>query len=69
MRSRFWLGSPSLKSLPPENFVNKTMGAKFIAKHAASLEMGRDMVVHCAMEMNHLASFLPDLYNDYHPTK
>ena len=24
------------------------------------------MVVHCGMEMNHLASFLPNLYADYH---
>ena len=29
--------------------------------------MGRDMTVHCAMEMNHLAGFLPALYADYHP--
>jgi len=26
---------------------------------------GHDMVVHCAMEMAHLASFLPALYSDY----
>lgn len=69
MRSRFWLGSPSLKGLPTENLVNKIMASKFIAKHAAPLDLGRDMVVHCAMEMNHLASFLADLYSDYHPTE
>jgi len=65
MRSRFWLGGTSLNALPPQNPVNKILGSKFVARRAAPLETGRDMVVHCSMEMNHLASFLPELYGDY----
>jgi hypothetical protein len=66
MRSRFWLGKIELRGGPAEAVVNKVAGSRFVAKRAASLEQGRDLVVHCASEMNHLASFLPDLYADYH---
>ena len=47
--------------------LNKMANSKFVAKRAVPIELGRDMLVHCGMEMNHLASFLPDLYPDYHP--
>jgi len=66
MRSRFWLGNIEIRGLPAEGILNKIAGSKFVAKQAVPLDLGRDMVVHCAMEMNHLASFLPDLYADYH---
>lgn len=66
MRSRFWLGKIGLRGLPARAILNKIAGAEFVARRAVPLELGRDMVVHCAMEMNHLASFLPDLYSDHH---
>lgn len=65
MRSRFWLGGARLKVSPPESFVNKILGSKRVARRVAPMQMGRDMVVHCSMEMNHLAGFLPQLYGDY----
>ncbi len=67
MRSRFWLGKVELQGLSPGGTVNRIARSKFVARRAVPLTMGRDMVVHCAMEMNHLASFLPALYADYHP--
>lgn len=66
MRSRFWLGHGAFTGMAETNPVNRFMGSKLVAKNAVQLELGRDMVVHCAMEMNHLAGFLPDLYRDYH---
>lgn len=69
MRSRFWLGHIEIRGLPAKEVLNKITGTKFVAKHAVSLELGRDMAVHCAMEMNHLSSFLPELYADYHINK
>ena len=66
MRSRFWLGSVEIKGLPTKSILNRIAGTKMVAKHAAPDQLGRDMVVHCSMEMNHLASFLPELYADYH---
>lgn len=67
MRSRFWLGKIEFEGIPAARILNKIAGTRFIAKRAIPIEQGRDMVVHCAAEMNHLASFLPDLYADYHP--
>ena len=65
MRSRFWLGNVSIEGLAASGIVNRMANSRFVAKQASSLEMGRDLIVHCGMEMNHLASFLPDLYAEY----
>ena len=67
MRSRFWLGKIELKGVPAAGVLSKVAGSRFVAKRAVPIEQGRNMVVHCAAEMNHLGSFLPDLYADYHP--
>lgn len=67
MRSRFWLGKLELQGVPAAGLLSKLAGSRFVAKRAVGIEQGRDLVVHCAMEMNHLASFLPDLYADHHP--
>lgn len=66
MRSRFWLGKLSWRTLPDSHAVNRLLGSRHISRFAASRDLGHDMVVHCAMEMAHLASFLPELYADYH---
>jgi len=67
MRSRFWLGKLEVKGVPAARALSRIAGSRFVAKRAAPIAQGRDMLVHCAVEMNHLASFLPDLYVDYHP--
>jgi hypothetical protein len=66
MRSRFWLGRPKLDAFGPRNPVNRILGSNTIAKRLLSPQLGRDMLVHCGMEMHHLEGFLPDLYADYH---
>ena len=68
MRSRFWLGKIELKGVPAAGLLSKITGSRFVAKRAVPIQLGRDMVVHCAAEMNHLASFLPDLFADHHPS-
>ena len=65
MRSRFWLGRTALEGGP--GIVNRVVGSPLVARRAVSLQQGRDLVVHCGMEMNHLAGFLPDLWAEYHP--
>jgi hypothetical protein len=67
MRSRFWLGKIELKGVPGVAILNRLAGSRVVARNAVPIELGRDMVVHCAVEMNHLAGFLPELYADYHP--
>jgi len=66
MRSRFWLGKPEFSNAKPRSLRNKFSGSKFFADRAIPSSVGRDMLVHCGMEMNHLAGFLPDLFADYH---
>ena len=66
MRSRFWLGKLSVRSRADSHLVNRILGSGYLSRVAVGRELGHDMVVHCAMEMAHLASFLPELYNDYH---
>lgn len=66
MRSRFWLGRPEVKGVRRDSVLGRLVGSEFVVKRLADQDVGRDMLVHCGMEMNHLASFLPALYADYH---
>lgn len=66
MRSRFWLGNLSIQAWSPSHPFNRMLGSNQVARYSLPLAMGRDLLVHCAMEMNHLASFLPALYEEYH---
>ena len=66
MRSRFWLGPPQFYGLRLNNPINRLLGSKFFSNLFLDAQVGRDLLVHCGMEMNHLAGFLPSLYEDYH---
>ena len=67
MRSRFWLGRPEISGSRRNDPRNWLLRSRWFQRMAMPGNLGRDMVVHCAMEMNHLASFLPQLYALYHP--
>nr|WP_272926600.1 hypothetical protein [Streptomyces sp. SID5914] len=77
MRSRFFLNDPRLLDLPgrgapllaspPARALGKAALPRLIAK-AMGHSFGRDMLYHCAAEMNHLASFLPSLYEEFKDT-
>lgn len=66
MRSRFWLGGKNiqlrLNGTPSKLISTVLQKAVKIPKQQAI-----DLLTHCAEEMNHLATFLPQLYSDYHP--
>lgn len=64
MRSRFWLGEVGLSGVA--HLLEPLVRSRPVLRRAVSLEQGRDLLVHCAAEMNHLASFLPGLFADYH---
>jgi len=58
MRSRFWLGGRHVA-------VRRGVGiTDRLVRPLAARELPdpRDLLVHCAQEMNHLAGFLPELY-------
>jgi len=58
MRSRFWKGGPHV-AVRGGNRLTDTAVRVLVARQ---LPDPRDLLVHCAQEMNHLAAFLPDLY-------
>lgn len=62
MRSRFWVGEAHLRILPERNPMDRLLGTRFVRRLMIPEGLGRDLLVHCAEEMNHLASFLPALF-------
>ncbi len=66
MRSRFWLGNPEFSNAAKTSLRNRIVGSRWLRGRLMPPDAAHAMLVHCGMEMNHLASFLPDLYADYH---
>ncbi|MFC5801667.1 DAPG hydrolase family protein [Streptomyces formicae] len=64
MRSRFWMGG---KYVAPRGEASRTGELEAVADGVTHLADGqaRAMVVHCSREMNHLAAFLPDIFNEF----
>lgn len=65
MRSRFWMGGPHIA-------VRRVPGAASKALRPIASRIpgnpetnGRNLLLHFAQEMNHLAGFLPDLYEAF----
>jgi hypothetical protein len=67
MRSRFWLGPPEISGSRNSDPRNWLLRSRLLQRIVMPADLGRDMLEHCAMEMNHLAGFLPRLYELYHP--
>lgn len=66
MRSRFWLGRAEVTGSRRNDPRNWLLRTRLFRRLVMPNSLGRDMLTHCAMEMNHLAGFLPDLYALYH---
>ena len=58
MRSRFWMGGRHVAVRNGIGILNRAV--RVVAQR--QLPDPRDLLVHCAQEMNHLAGFLPELY-------
>jgi hypothetical protein len=58
MRSRFWMGGRHVSLRSGKSLADRALRA--VA--ARQLPDPRDLMVHCAQEMNHLAGFLPALF-------
>jgi hypothetical protein len=62
MRSRFWIGETHLRLLPDGNPIDRILSTRFARNRMIPTRLCRDLLVHCAEEMNHLATFLPALF-------
>lgn len=83
MRSRFFLNHPQIIDLPVHSLPPSPLARSLIRcsarrfANAALPRLGRrllprnighDLLYHCASEMNHLASFLPALHEEFNGT-
>ena len=62
MRSRFWLGGAHIRPRGMPGPLGATLGASAAKLQPLSGLQARDLLVHCAQEMSHLARCLPDLF-------
>jgi hypothetical protein len=67
MRSRFFLNHVAHLDLPAES-VPKAPDGRKAAGPADMAAFGQALLSHCAVEMNHLAAFLPALYQEFRDT-
>jgi len=62
MRSRFWMGGPHIGVRGVPGVASRAV-RPFAARVLGNPETNaRNLLVHCAQEMNHLAGFLPELH-------
>jgi hypothetical protein len=65
MRSRFWMGGQHIAVRNAPGMASKAMrptASRILGDAEAN---ARNLLVHCAQEMNHLAGFLPELYDSF----
>jgi hypothetical protein len=66
MRVRLWIGPIRLTFLSRNHPINRLIGSRFLTRRVFGEKEARQAFVSSAMEMNHLTSFLPQLFADYH---
>jgi hypothetical protein len=65
MRSRFWMGGPYIAVRKAPDLASKAVRPVASKVIGVSEATARNLLVHCAQEMNHLAGFLPELYESF----
>jgi len=63
MRSRFWMGEIHLRVLPEDNVIDRLLSTPLVRRLVMPGTIARNLLIHCAEEMNHLAGFLPALFS------
>jgi hypothetical protein len=65
MRSRFWMGGPHIAVRNAPDVASRALRPIASRVLGATEATARNLLVHCAQEMNHLAGFLPGLYEQF----
>ena len=69
MKSRFWVGNATIDDtipIPLRWIITLLFSFPFMRKVLIPNDIGSRILIHCAKEMNNLATFLPQLYSMYH---
>lgn len=72
MRSRFYLNKAGLRDVVAAEAacaVSRGFVETLVTPLPFGADFARDLMVHCGQEMNHLASFLPRLYEEFRGTR
>ncbi len=64
MRSRFWFGGEYIK-VRGDNALSSAASKFLQTVIPAQKQKAKDLLIHCAEEMNHLAGFLPEIYEEF----
>ena len=67
MRSRFWLGGRNVRPRGMPGALGSVLGGLASRFAPIGADQARDLLVHCAQEMSHLASRLPQIYAAFGP--
>ena len=65
MRSRCWMGGPHIAVRNAPGMASRAVRPIASRVLGSSEATARNLLVHCAQEMNHLAGFLPELYDAF----
>ena len=65
MRSRFWMGGPHIEVRKAPGVASRAVRPIASRVLGTSEATARNLLVHCAQEMNHLAGFLPELHEQF----
>jgi hypothetical protein len=65
MRSRFWMGGPHIAVRNAPAVASRALRPIASRVLGATEATARNLLAHCAQEMNHLAGFLPELYEQF----
>lgn len=69
MRSRFWMGGKHIE-IRKDGKLPRVMSKILQKTVPTQKQMAKDLLIHCAEEMNHLAQFLPEIYQEFaHETR
>lgn len=83
MRTRFFLNHPQIIDVPARSLLSSALARSLTRRSARQFanaalprigrrllprNIGHDLLYHCASEMNHLATFLPALYEEFRGT-
>jgi hypothetical protein len=68
MRSRFWMGGKYVAARGGDSLTGELQTVAEGVRHLGEGQ-ARAMVVHCSQEMNHLAAFLPDIFDEFNRNK
>lgn len=65
MRSRFWLGGRNVRPKGLSGGFGRLLGGLAARLAPITAQQASDLLIHCAQEMSHLATILPQIYETF----